>query len=104
MFTRVAVVGAFTISRLRLLFFDIVRSRSEEERIQSANSKKKKGKNTSLSLSLSRLRLDRLLLRDDTQSGGYLRELVSVREDPKAPWNTPPFFGFFSLLESFSQL
>jgi hypothetical protein len=53
MFTRVAVVGAFTISRLRLLFFDIVRSRSEEERIQSANSKKKKGKNTSLSLSLS---------------------------------------------------
>ena len=80
-----AVVGAFTSSRLRLLFFDIVRSRSEEERIQSANSKKKKGKNTSLSLSLSlgSVSIDSSYAMT-RKAGGYLRELVSVRGRPES--------------------
>ena len=80
-----AVVGAFTSSRLRLLFFDIVRSRPEEERIQSANSKNKKGKNTSLSLSLSlgSVSIDSSYAMT-RKAGGYLRELVSVRGRPES--------------------
>ncbi len=79
-----AVVGAFTSSRLRLLFFDIVRSRSEEERIQSANSKKKKEKiRVFLSLSLGSVSIDSSYAMT-RKAGGYLRELVSVRGRPES--------------------
>ena len=85
MFTHVAVVGAFTISRLRLLFFDIVRSRDLKKRefkVQIPRKKKEKIR-VFLSLSLGSVSIDSSYAMT-RKAGGYLRELVSVRGRPES--------------------
>ena len=82
-----AVVGAFTSSRLRLLFFDIVRSRDLKKRefkVQIPRKKKEKIRVfLSLSLSLGSVSIDSSYAMT-RKAGGYLRELVSVRGRPES--------------------
>ena len=80
-----AVVGAFTSSRLRLLFFDIVRSRDLKKRefkVQIPRKKKEKIR-VFLSLSLGSVSIDSSYAMT-RKAGGYLRELVSVRGRPES--------------------
>ena len=80
-----AVVGAFTSSRLRLLFFDIVRSRDLKKRefkVQIPRKKKEKIR-VFLSLSLGSVSIDSSYA-TTRKAGGYLRELVSVRGRPES--------------------